>query len=37
MVCLALLAQILNVDLAGAVSAKIEHLEARNRHSTLTS
>jgi NTP pyrophosphatase (non-canonical NTP hydrolase) len=37
MVCLALLAQILNVDLAGAVSAKIEHLEARNRHATLTS
>ena len=37
MVCLALLAQILNVDLAGAVSTKIEHLEARNRRATLTS
>ena len=37
MVCLALLAQILNVDLAGAVSATIEHLEARNRHTTLKS
>jgi NTP pyrophosphatase (non-canonical NTP hydrolase) len=36
MVCLALLAQILNVDLAKAVTAKIEHLEARNRHATLT-
>jgi NTP pyrophosphatase (non-canonical NTP hydrolase) len=36
MVCLALLAQILKVDLAGAVSAKIEHLEARNRHGTQT-
>ena len=31
MVCLALLAQILDVDLAQAVSAKISHLEARNR------
>lgn len=30
MVCLALLARILDVDLAGAVNAKIEHLEARN-------
>jgi NTP pyrophosphatase (non-canonical NTP hydrolase) len=31
MVCLALLAQILDVDLATAVTTKIEHLEARNR------
>lgn len=31
MVCLALLAQILDVDLAQAVSTKINHLEARNR------
>ena len=37
LVCLALLAQILNVDLAGAVSAKIEHLEARNRRAELKS
>lgn len=37
MVCLALLAQILKVDLAAAVTTKIEHLEARNRHATLTS
>jgi NTP pyrophosphatase (non-canonical NTP hydrolase) len=31
MVCLALLAQTLDVDLAEAVSAKISHLEARSR------
>ena len=31
MVCLALLAQILDVDLAQAVTAKIGHLEARNQ------
>ncbi|HUN37886.1 MAG TPA: hypothetical protein VMU95_38340 [Trebonia sp.] len=31
MVCLALLAQILNVNLTDAVRTKIEHLEARNR------
>jgi NTP pyrophosphatase (non-canonical NTP hydrolase) len=31
MVCLALLAHTFNVDLAGAVSSKIEHLEARDR------
>lgn len=37
MVCLALLAQILDVDLAEAVSAKIEHLEARNRNAELAS
>jgi NTP pyrophosphatase (non-canonical NTP hydrolase) len=36
LVCLALLAQILNVDLAEAVSAKIEHLEARNRRTGLS-
>jgi NTP pyrophosphatase (non-canonical NTP hydrolase) len=36
MVCLALLAQILDVDLARAVSSKIEHLEARNRLAELT-
>ncbi len=32
MVCLALLAQILDVDLPRAVGAKIEYLEARNRN-----
>ncbi len=37
MVCLALLAEILDVDLARAVSAKIGHLEARNRRAGLTS
>jgi NTP pyrophosphatase (non-canonical NTP hydrolase) len=31
MVCLALLAQVLDVDLARAVNRKIQHLEARNR------
>ena len=36
MVCLALLAQILDVDLAGAVSSKIEHLKARNRPAEVT-
>lgn len=36
MVCLALLAHAFNVDLAGAVSSKIEHLEARNRQADLT-
>ena len=36
MVCLALLAQILDIDLARAVSSKIEHLEARNRQAELT-
>jgi NTP pyrophosphatase (non-canonical NTP hydrolase) len=36
MVCLALLAQILDVDLAEAVSAKIGYLEARNRQAELT-
>lgn len=36
MVCLALLAQILDVDLARAVSSKVEHLEARNRQAELT-
>ena len=36
MVCLALLAQILDVDLARAVSSKIEHLDARNRQAELT-
>lgn len=35
-VCLALLAHILHIDLADAVSAKIEHLEARNRQAELT-
>jgi NTP pyrophosphatase (non-canonical NTP hydrolase) len=35
-VCLALLAQILDVDLARAVSSKIDHLEARNRQAELT-
>jgi len=34
-VCLALLAQILHVDLAMAVSNKIEYLEARNRQAEL--
>jgi NTP pyrophosphatase (non-canonical NTP hydrolase) len=37
MVCLALLAQILKVDLAGAVTAKIKHLEARNGRTALNS
>jgi NTP pyrophosphatase (non-canonical NTP hydrolase) len=36
MVCVALLAQVLDVDLANAVSTKIEHLEARNRQTELT-
>ena len=36
MVCLALLAHTFNVDLAGAVSSKIEHLEARDRQAGLT-
>ena len=36
MVCLALLAQVLDVDLSRAVSTKIEHLEARNRQAELT-
>jgi NTP pyrophosphatase (non-canonical NTP hydrolase) len=36
MVCLALLAHTFNVDLAGAVSSKVEHLEARNRQAGLT-
>jgi NTP pyrophosphatase (non-canonical NTP hydrolase) len=36
MVCLALLAQILNIDLARAVTSKIEYLEARNRQAELT-
>jgi NTP pyrophosphatase (non-canonical NTP hydrolase) len=36
MVCLALLAHTFNVDLAKAVSSKIEHLEARNRQAGLT-
>jgi NTP pyrophosphatase (non-canonical NTP hydrolase) len=31
MVCVALLAEAFHVDLATAVSSKIEHLEARNR------
>ena len=31
MVCLALLPQILDVNLAQAVNAKIDHLQARNR------
>jgi NTP pyrophosphatase (non-canonical NTP hydrolase) len=35
MVCLALLAQILDVDLAEAVTAKISHLEERNRKTEL--
>jgi NTP pyrophosphatase (non-canonical NTP hydrolase) len=37
MVCLALLAQILDVDLTQAVTAKIDHLEARNQHTELPS
>jgi NTP pyrophosphatase (non-canonical NTP hydrolase) len=37
MVCLALLAQILDVDLTQAVTAKIGHLEARNQHTELQS
>lgn len=36
MVCLALLAHTFNVGLAGAVSSKVEHLEARNRQAGLT-
>jgi NTP pyrophosphatase (non-canonical NTP hydrolase) len=36
MVCLALPAQILDADLAKAVSNKIEHLEARNRQAEFT-
>jgi NTP pyrophosphatase (non-canonical NTP hydrolase) len=36
MVCLALLAHTFNVDLAGAVSSKVEHLEARNHQAGLT-
>lgn len=35
-VCVALLAQILDVDLARAVSSKIEHLDARNRQAGIT-
>jgi NTP pyrophosphatase (non-canonical NTP hydrolase) len=35
MVCLALLSQILHVDLAKAVSEKVDYLEARHRQSTL--
>jgi NTP pyrophosphatase (non-canonical NTP hydrolase) len=36
MVCLALLAETFQVDLATAVSRKIEHLEARNRQAKTT-
>jgi NTP pyrophosphatase (non-canonical NTP hydrolase) len=36
MVCLALLAQILGIDLADAVNSKLGHLETRNRRSTLS-
>jgi NTP pyrophosphatase (non-canonical NTP hydrolase) len=36
MVCLALLARILGVDLAQAVTAKIGHLEERNREAELS-
>jgi NTP pyrophosphatase (non-canonical NTP hydrolase) len=36
MVCLALLARILDIDLPGAVTSKIEYLEARNRQAGLT-
>jgi hypothetical protein len=36
MVCLALLAQILDIDLPEAVTSKIEYLNARNRQAGLT-
>jgi NTP pyrophosphatase (non-canonical NTP hydrolase) len=36
MVCVALLAEVLDVDLAWAVSSKIEHLDARNRQAEIT-